>query len=603
MSWIAAASALGVAWLATYLLHSTMLLGCAYLLSRLLKRRPDWVESIWKVALLGGLITATAQTGLGSSPLGGQLSLGGAVAASSGSAPSSELPAMHLGSETLALAAYLPSASATDSAPAPAPSPIASDAALAHGAAMPAWAWLVVFSLYLVVALFFAARLWRGWRQLGRSIGARREVDEPEVLDVIAALRRASRFKSGLRVTASERVAAHFAMGVVRPEICLPERALVELDGDRRESLLAHELGHVVRRDPLWRLVGAIMTRAFFFQPLNYLAARELETLSELACDDFAAAHTRRPLALAHCLAEVATWTVSTHQAGPVAAMARRRSALATRVARLVSGDLPRRPLRAAPRVVALPAVVVGVFALAAPVVAGPQSQPPKVGAELAGNSEPISDRELARMVARALVDSALEEALARAPVQPHDEATAGDRAEGTPTPDVPATPSENTRRGDGERRRVILSRGDWPFAEITDEELRRMIPSDEEIQRMIPSEADIQRMIPSRDEILRRIPSEDDIRRMIPSEDDIRRMIPSEDDIRRMIPSEDDIRRMIPSEDDIRRMIPSEDDIQRMLPSEDDIRRMILRPPAAKRPPAKPGASAPEPPAPPPID
>jgi beta-lactamase regulating signal transducer with metallopeptidase domain len=529
MSWIAAASALGVAWLATYLLHSTMLLGCAYLLSRLLGRRPDWVESIWKVALVGGLITATAQTGLGISPLGGQLSLGGAVAASSESAPSSALPSMPFGSETHALAAYLPAASAADTAPAPFTTPIASEAALAPGAAMPVWAWMVVFALYLIVACFFAARLWRGWRQLGRSIGARREVDEPEVLDVIAALRRASRFEGGLRVTASARVAAPFAMGVLRPEICLPERALVELDRDRRESLLAHELGHVVRRDPLWRLVGAVMTRAFFFQPLNYLAARELETLSELACDDFAAAHTQRPLALARCLAEVATWTVSMRQAGPVAAMARRRSVLAARVARLVSGDLPRRPLRARPRAVALPAVVVGVFALAAPVVAGPQSLPSNVGAELAGSSEPISDREPATMAARPRDSSALKEALAR---------------EG---------------------------------------ELRRMLPSDEELRRMIPSE--------------------DDIRRMIPSEDDIRRMIPSEDDIRRMIPSEDDIRRMIPSRDELLRRIPSEDDIRRMIPSEAEIQRRILRPPAAERPPANPGAPAPEPPAPPPLD
>ena len=68
------------AWMLTYLLHSTLLLGGAWLLSRFLgQRRLAVQETAWKVALLGGILTAGLQLGLtlglGVQPWAGQVSL------------------------------------------------------------------------------------------------------------------------------------------------------------------------------------------------------------------------------------------------------------------------------------------------------------------------------------------------------------------------------------------------------------------------------------------------------------------------------------------------------------------------------------------------
>src|SRR3954470_121500 len=61
------------AWLLTYLLHSTLLLGLAWLASKPLAR---WSvaaeEAVWKIALIGALLTASLQLAAGWEPAAGR---------------------------------------------------------------------------------------------------------------------------------------------------------------------------------------------------------------------------------------------------------------------------------------------------------------------------------------------------------------------------------------------------------------------------------------------------------------------------------------------------------------------------------------------------
>src|SRR5690349_14976001 len=62
-------------WLLTYLLHSTVIVGAVWLIASR-RRVSDTVrEILWKSALLGGMVTATAQAVVAREPLGGQLRL------------------------------------------------------------------------------------------------------------------------------------------------------------------------------------------------------------------------------------------------------------------------------------------------------------------------------------------------------------------------------------------------------------------------------------------------------------------------------------------------------------------------------------------------
>jgi hypothetical protein len=83
---------------------------------------------------------------------------------------------------------------------------------------------------------------------------------------------------------------------------------LTELDDETQEVILAHELAHIERRDPLWQLVHQFVAAVLFFQPLNRIACREIREQAELSCDRRAADLTGRPVVLARVLTEIATW-------------------------------------------------------------------------------------------------------------------------------------------------------------------------------------------------------------------------------------------------------------------------------------------------------
>ena len=56
-----------VAWLLTFALHAGVMLSIAWLLDRtVLRRLPAWRELLWRVALFGGALSASAQLALSS---------------------------------------------------------------------------------------------------------------------------------------------------------------------------------------------------------------------------------------------------------------------------------------------------------------------------------------------------------------------------------------------------------------------------------------------------------------------------------------------------------------------------------------------------------
>lgn len=93
--------------------------------------------------------------------------------------------------------------------------------------------------------------------------------------------------------------------GLWRPKIVLSTWMLAHLDQRELEAVLAHEVGHVARRDYLVIWVATVLRDAFFYLPTSWAAYRHLQHEKELACDALAVTTTRRPLALASALAKV----------------------------------------------------------------------------------------------------------------------------------------------------------------------------------------------------------------------------------------------------------------------------------------------------------
>lgn len=324
-------------WLLTYLLHSTILLGIAWFVTR--RRRPSAVvqDVLWKAGLIGGFATATLQTGLGFEPLGGALRVEfGGITPGARVKPAVAAPVDAwqglLPEHNRASSVAAPRTTLLSSRPEAAPeSPVATAvrATPMRPAEIALLAWAVMALAMTVLYLVQRALALR-------RIGPRRQVSDAALLDMLDSLRCTGRVRRQIRLTAAPGLLSPVALG--GDEIALPEAALTDLDSEQQRSMLAHELAHLERRDPAWLALACLIERAWFVQPLNRLARIRVQEAAELLCDDWAVRRTGSGVSLASCLVKVAEWVDPTPRPIPLAGMAERRSQLVTRIHRLIEG-------------------------------------------------------------------------------------------------------------------------------------------------------------------------------------------------------------------------------------------------------------------------
>lgn len=374
------------AWLLTYAMHSTLLLGLAWCVSRRETTSAFARDLIWKVALVGGVLTSLAQNQLGIRPIGTFAVSPPArnVAASSLAAPvqyRTDAPAPvspaprgpdATDAQRVATGESFGATGANDAAFRPT-APGNADAA----PSVVNWTSVFVLGWAALAALLVLTHFGRRLILMGRLANRRAIVDGP-LPAMLDALCRAVGYSSHVRLTSVNSISSPVALGL--HEICVPEAVLTELEPEQQRSLLAHELAHLARRDPLWLIVATLFERVFFFQPLNRMARQALQRNAEYLCDDWAATQAGSGIPLARCLERVAEWMETSPLGVPVSGMAEQRSLLVSRIARLIAG---RRSATASSQV-ALSTGSVLILALttaAAPGVRSEASAPPS-GAE-----------------------------------------------------------------------------------------------------------------------------------------------------------------------------------------------------------------------------
>ncbi len=298
-------------WLLTYLVHSTVLLGAAWLITRYLGDRClAFQEILLRTALIGGLLTTTLQVGFGVEPVGGALAIADIsqpeVVATSGRA------------NTAVIAENIPLS----------PTPTINSPILDF------WP-VTLLSLWGLGSLLAMLVLGRSILDLKRLLKTRRFRPAGPLLDRLAT---AMGLRKLVRLSTSAAIAVPFATGIRHPEICCPER-VSDLAFEHRKSLFAHELAHLARRDPAWQLLYRLGEAILFLQPLNRVVRRRLEEIAEHLTDERAVACTKDRLGLARCLVVVAHWGLSDAPGIPATAFAA-SPRLDRRVRHLISGTI-----------------------------------------------------------------------------------------------------------------------------------------------------------------------------------------------------------------------------------------------------------------------
>ncbi|HEY4079848.1 MAG TPA: M56 family metallopeptidase [Burkholderiaceae bacterium] len=344
-----------VNWLIAYSLHSTVVLGLAWLAERagLLRRlSPAQAELGWRWALFGPVLSATWPLIAGLMP--------------AHPAPGIE-PAASVQTAPIEVAPAPITETTQTTAPAPQAEPQPDWLPTAAGAAT---------SLWLVGALGALSLLGLGAMALAGSV---RRLPANADAGLQAQLEDLCR-RAQLR-TPRLRVGSRWSSPLLTPggTICLP-RWVEALEPQQREAVLAHELGHLRRHDPAWRVAAQTLVGLAWLQPLNRIALRRLDLLAELACDAWAARLTGSPVPLAESLLHAAEQQRSSRRAPPRLATAMSSTPLVQRMHRLLQEN-PMNPDKPTARktrwaiaagvllaVVAVPTVVVHNAGASAPI-------------------------------------------------------------------------------------------------------------------------------------------------------------------------------------------------------------------------------------------
>ncbi|MBL8749007.1 MAG: M56 family metallopeptidase [Planctomycetes bacterium] len=309
------AMALAADWVCTFALHSTCALAAALAIGSLLGKRAVLLqEQIARFALWLALPTSVLQCFV----LGGTWVAGLAVPipASMRALGSVGLVERDTAASAAGQPALLGSIAETDAAPSIFvgdwwPPAVVGSAVLA---ALVGLAWFAVLH-----------------RRLRAALASRVPETDARVLATAAQVAGALGLHQSPHLSTSSVIATPIAFGWMRPEICLPERA-VELSDESLRAMLAHEVAHLRRGDPAWTWGLALVQATFPWQILTVAVRRRWTRLVELRCDAIAAGHSS-PTAVARCLLDVAEWLrPGSREVAFAPGMAARAAALRERV-------------------------------------------------------------------------------------------------------------------------------------------------------------------------------------------------------------------------------------------------------------------------------
>jgi beta-lactamase regulating signal transducer with metallopeptidase domain len=121
----------------------------------------------------------------------------------------------------------------------------------------------------------------------------------------------------------SERACVPMTWGVVYPTVLLPVDA-DDWTAERRTIVLLHELAHVKRLDAFTQYLAQLVVALFWFNPLVWLAARQMRMEREHACDDFVLEGGARATDYAYDLLQIARSLGGGSTPAAALAMARR---------------------------------------------------------------------------------------------------------------------------------------------------------------------------------------------------------------------------------------------------------------------------------------
>ncbi|MEO7714843.1 MAG: M56 family metallopeptidase [Capsulimonas sp.] len=179
----------------------------------------------------------------------------------------------------------------------------------------------LIMAVWAIVALAALIRLAAGFALAGRAASRCPLVTNPVLLAEMETLsQEAGVGRRGVELRQST-IAIPMTTGLLRPIVLLPMGAEA-WPVDLRTAALRHELAHIARRDWAWHALAGVVCALHWFNPMAWVAARQIREESERACDDAVLAAGTRPTDYAEHLLAIAKQLSPPEASRPGAAIA-----------------------------------------------------------------------------------------------------------------------------------------------------------------------------------------------------------------------------------------------------------------------------------------
>ena len=144
----------------------------------------------------------------------------------------------------------------------------------------------IIVLVWCLVALILMSRIIAGW--MGLNILKRNlnfNVD-PQLIDSFEEIIEKLGIKRTVRLAYSTVATIPLIIGHVKPIVLLPIATVNHLSTEEVESILTHELAHILHYDFIKNLIVIIGESLFFYHPMIWLVSNEIKEQRENLCDD-----------------------------------------------------------------------------------------------------------------------------------------------------------------------------------------------------------------------------------------------------------------------------------------------------------------------------
>jgi bla regulator protein blaR1 len=142
-----------------------------------------------------------------------------------------------------------------------------------------------VMSLWILGILLFTFTMVPGWLKLRRIKNYSSSFSNQEVLMLFEECKKRLQIKKSIKIVISNRVQSPMIFGLFQTYIVLPSQHENWLDLKNYEYIFLHELNHYKNKDLLTNHMILFYQIIYWFNPLVWLAFREMRLDREISCD------------------------------------------------------------------------------------------------------------------------------------------------------------------------------------------------------------------------------------------------------------------------------------------------------------------------------